>query len=86
MKFHIRTGPGVFIMSENKALVNNVVQEHLEKGIIEICTPFEDEYISNVFLRPKANGKLRLILDLSDLIESVALGFLRCRTLKQLLT
>ena len=43
----------------------------LRKGIIERSVPEQGEVISNVFLRPKANGEFRLILDLMDLNEFV---------------
>ena len=57
--------------TENKNCTNKVVAEHLSKGIIEKCSPCRGQFLSNIFLRPKPNGKHRLILDLSDLNDSV---------------
>ena len=37
---HQEAVPGIFLMSEvNRGLLTTVVKEHLDKGIIEICTP-----------------------------------------------
>ena len=38
-----------------------------QKGVIEPGLPSDDQFISNVFLRPKRNGEYRVILDLSVL-------------------
>ena len=77
------TIPADFHMSvKNKDLLNNVVSEHLDKGIIEVATPTQGQYISNVFLRPKPNGKHRLILDLSDLNESIVYRHFKMENLK----
>ena len=48
------------------------IQSLESKNVIERCEHTKGEFISNIFTRPKKNGKLRLILDLSDLNESVA--------------
>ena len=64
--------PREYVMSkENRHNTSSVVREHLEKGIIEKCKPCKGQFLSNIFLRPKPNGKHRLILDLSDLNDSV---------------
>ena len=42
-----------------------------EKNVVELCNHEEGEIISNVFLRPKKNGGVRLILDLSELNKSL---------------
>ena len=44
------------------------INELLVKGIIELVTEQnDDEYISNIFIRPKKNGKYRVILNLKHL-------------------
>ncbi len=43
------------------------IMELLKKQVIEITAPEYGDYWSNIFSRPKKNGKLRMILDLSDL-------------------
>ena len=56
---HQEAVPEAFCMSKSKKdLITNVVKEHLEKGIIEKCTPTEGQYISNVFLKPKPYGNI----------------------------
>lgn len=52
------------------------IQEELEnlkiKNVIEHSSPcITDGFVSNIFTRPKKNGGVRLILDLSDLNEYV---------------
>ena len=38
----------------------------LEKGVIEEVEPEQDQWISSIFAKEKANGDIRIILDLSD--------------------
>lgn len=47
---------------------DNEISDLLKKGIIEHATSDNnDEYISNIFIRPKKNGKFRVILNLKHL-------------------
>lgn len=46
---------------------DKVVQELLMKGVIELSEEEQGQFISNIFVRPKPNGKVRLILDLTEL-------------------
>ena len=75
--------PREFEMSvENEINLTVVVAEHLNKGIIERCTSCKGEFLSNIFLRPKPNGKHRLILDLSDLNDSVTYRHFKMESLQ----
>lgn len=47
--------------------IDNEISDLFKKGIIEHATSDNDEYISNIFLRPKKNGKFRVILNLKHL-------------------
>lgn len=48
--------------------IDNEISDLFKKGIIEHATSDnDDEYISNIFLRPKKNGKFRVILNLKHL-------------------
>ena len=77
------TAPNEFQMSkENANNLTVVVAEHLSKGIIEKCTPCKGQFLSNIFLRPKPNGKHRLILDLSDLNDSVTYRHFKMESLQ----
>ena len=49
------------------AFKNALVTELIQKGVIERCAHEDGEFISPVFLRPKKNGKYRLILNLKCL-------------------
>ncbi|KAJ8043466.1 hypothetical protein HOLleu_10559 [Holothuria leucospilota] len=51
--------------SEQMAISNEIIKLH-EKGIIEPCARETGDFLSNIFTRPKKDGGLRLILDLSD--------------------
>ena len=54
-----------------KKVVDAEILQLLEKGVV-VPQEFEKEiFISNIFLRPKPNGKFRMILDLSLLNEDV---------------
>ena len=47
------------------------LQKLIDKGVIEETEHSEGEYISTVFLRPKKDGKYRLILNLKQLNEHI---------------
>ena len=75
--------PREYVMStENKNCTNKIVAEHLSKGIIEKCNPCRGQFLSNIFLRLKPNGKHRLILDLSDLNDSVVYRHFKMESLQ----
>ena len=54
-----------------KQTIQNEIEKLIDKQVIEICEHEEDEFISNIFTRPKKNGGLRVILDLSELNKSM---------------
>ena len=53
------------------ARINEEIVHLKENNVIEPCKHEEGEFISNVFLRPKKNGGVRLILDLSELNKAL---------------
>ena len=53
--------------SIDNARVHEEIRNLQTKNVIEQCSHVEGEFISNVFPRPKKNGGIRLILDLSEL-------------------
>ena len=59
-----------FTKVEEKAL-QTVLEDLLEKQVIKRSTHETGEFISPVFLRPKKNGKFRLILNLKKLNENI---------------
>ena len=52
---------------EEKEVMSGEVLKLEQKGVIERVYPEEGQFVSNVFLRPKATGGFRLILDLTEL-------------------
>lgn len=57
-----------FLMTSNeKSLVDEEVQGMILKGAIVEVNPCEDQFVSNIFLRPKKNGTMRPIINLKKL-------------------
>ena len=52
-----------------KSILSLQVQGLLENGVIQPVDEDMIGFVSNIFLRPKPNGKFRMIIDLSDLNE-----------------
>ena len=64
-------------------IVDKEINELLVKGIIEIVTEQnDDEYIPFVFIRPKKNGKYRVILNLKHLNKFVEYHHFKMETLE----
>ena len=53
------------------SVITTELQTLLNKGIIERVGPCSGQWISNIFIRPKPNGKFRIILDLTALNKCV---------------
>ena len=63
-------------------VIDEEIKESLSKGIIELVTQHtDDEYISNIFVRPKKNGKYRVILNLKHLNNFVEYHHFKMETL-----
>ena len=58
---------------EEEILVDLEVKQMLEDGGIEPSIPEDGQFVSNIFLRQKSNGKFRPIINLKKLNESVVL-------------
>ena len=62
----------VFRQSQrSKDILGVELNKLLDKGVIEETLPEPGSFISDVFLRPKPDGRFRLILDLTELNKSV---------------
>ena len=57
---------------EEGAAVDLEVSKFIEKGIVNLVEPCDGQFISKIFTRPKPNGSVRVILDLSRLNEYVS--------------
>lgn len=69
----VQTGPvgqPKFTKMEAEAL-DTTINELLRKKVIAKCTREQNEFVSPVFLRPKKNGKYRLILNLKKVNEYI---------------
>lgn len=58
--------PHKYSESEKLSIIESI-QELEAYGAISTCVACKDQFISNIFLRPKPNGKMRLILNLKQL-------------------
>ena len=63
--------------SEKQIALDLLIAELLRKRVIEPVPPQQACFFSRVFLRPKPNGKWRLILDVSELNK-----YVKCQTFK----
>ena len=52
-------------------IIDDQIQKFLSKGILSVTETEQNEYISNIFVRPKRNGKFRMILNLRAFNEFV---------------
>ena len=50
-----------------KEIIDQEITKLETKNVIEQCEHTDGEFISNIFIRPKKNGGIRVILDLSEL-------------------
>ena len=56
---------------EESNFVDNEIKKLLGKGVIEESWEQKDQFVSNIFLRPKKDGSFRMILNMKDLNESL---------------
>ena len=64
--------PFPFRLSEvERCIVDREVKNLQEKKVVEVARPSQHQVISNIFLRPKADGNFRVILDLTELNKQV---------------
>lgn len=56
---------------DEKDLMQEAVNSLVKKNVIELSIEEEDQFVSNIIMVPKSNGKVRIILDLSVFNEIV---------------
>ena len=66
---------------EHSAILEEI-ESLLKKGVIKRVEHCENEIVSNVFVRPKKDGKYRMILNLCDLNLNVVYHKFKMSTLK----
>ena len=68
---------------EEKKLVDIEVQELLRKGTITPARASKDQFVSNIFLRPKKDGRFRPIINLKKLNQFIPYSHFKMEGLKQ---
>ncbi len=61
--------------------INTEISSLLDKNVIEICDYENGEFLSNIFTRPKKNGGIRVILDLSELNKNLSVQHFKMDTI-----
>ena len=56
---------------EEKTFVANEIEKLLEKGVIKLSEEEREQYVSNIFLRPKKDNSYRMILNLKILNQDI---------------
>ena len=69
---------------EEEKLVGTEVQELLRKGAITPAQVSEDQFVSNIFLRPKRDNRFHLIINLKKLNQLIPYSHFKMEGLKQL--
>ena len=62
--------------------INNEIEILIEKQVLKYVEKEEGQWISNIFLRPKSNGKFRMILDLTELNKLIPYEHFKMFSLK----
>ena len=80
------TLPRDFLMSDDdKELVDVEIQSMLNKGAIIKVHPVQNQFVSNIFLRPKKSGGLRPIINLKKLNQFITVDHFKMENLPVLL-
>ena len=77
--------PEIRCSASEKESIDQEVEKFLNKGIIHEVVPCEGQYISQIFPRPKKNGGVRIILNLSRLNLDVQYEHFKMETLQSVL-
>lgn len=67
-------------------VVNDEINELIRKGAIREINESDDLFISNIFVVPKKNGKLRPVINLRSLNEFVSYEKFKQENLNQILS
>lgn len=62
--------PSNIVSSSESHIMELEIQSLLDTGVIEKCTPSTDQFVSNIFLAPKADGSMKKILKLKQFNKS----------------
>ena len=73
-------------VNSHSLLIDVETEELLRKGVIVPCNHTEGEFISLIFIRPKKDNRVRVILNLKKFNVSVENFHFKMETLKHALT
>lgn len=83
---HQEIPPSIPKYSENeRAHFNEAIDNLLQVGAISKCKSRSDQYLSNIFLIPKPNGKMRFILNLKSLNKFINTNHFKLEDLRTLI-
>ena len=63
-------------------IINQELQKFLHKGVVEECVYEKEQYVSNIFIRPKRDGSHRVILNLKTLNKDMDKVHFKMESLK----
>ena len=66
-------------------IIVNEIQSLMNKGVILEVDHCEGEYLSNIFIRPKKDGRYRMILNLKRLNKSITYHHFKLSSLKSVI-
>ena len=68
-----------------RSVVDGELAKLIQKGVIQEWNETSDQYLSNVFLRPKKDGSYRLILNLKELNQQIEYKKFKMETLDSII-
>ena len=70
---------------EDTIVVDNELEKLIDKGVIRECEDSEVLFLSYIFLRPKKNGKFRIILNLKEVNQGIEYKKFKTETLESII-
>lgn len=64
---------------------NEAISKLLKSGTVSACKPCPGQFVSSIFLRPKPNGKVRLILNLKNLNKHITTSHFKLEDIRTVL-
>ncbi|KAK3106325.1 hypothetical protein FSP39_017740 [Pinctada imbricata] len=74
--------PQLRFSQEETIIIDEEVIKLINKKVIQLVDRCENEYISNIFIRPKKDGSHRIIFNVKDLNETIEYHHFKMDTLK----
>lgn len=71
---------------QEQLIIDDLLLKFINKKVVEVATHESNEVLSHIFIRPKADGTYRLILNLRNLNEHIEHVHFKMETLKNVLS